>query len=114
MFVSTKTLALRGNDLTNPRGGKMCVRAVCSIHPKVDALLSILPPSASLPRDILECDVEGCGAKFRMENPNPRDQSGMFTAPAMRRKADRAFLDVAERGEKPKPFLMRLTAPATS
>lgn len=101
--------ALHGNDLSNPRGGKLCARALCTIVPQVEALLATLNPEDSFPTDTFTCGAAECGAQFRLEQPTPKDQSGMFTTPSMRRKSDRAFLDVVAPGEKPQSFMRTLT-----
>ncbi len=84
------SFALVGKDLTSPRGGHMCARAVCSIFPQVEEFLKTLEQNAALPNEQFICG--GCGATFRIKPPEAKDQSGMFTMPSMRRKADRAFL----------------------
>ena len=101
--------ALRGNDLSNSRGGRLCARGVCSIIPQVEAVLENLNPEDSLPSATMTCGAADCGAQFRLEQPSPKDQSGLFTTPSMRRKADRAFLDVVTPGEKPQSFMRTLT-----
>lgn len=101
---------MRGTDLTNnTRGGHLCAYAICSLVPRVEELLQDLPADAELPTETLACLALDCGATFHLKTPNAREQSGMFTMPAMRRKADRAFLDVGEPDSRPAPFLSRLT-----
>lgn len=101
--------SLRGRDLTNPKGGRLCARAICSVFPCIEELLGKLRSDAPLPTETLYCTEPDCGATFTLQIPNAREQSGMFTLPAMRRKTDRAFLDIGEPGTKPAPFLSRLT-----
>ncbi|MEI6236699.1 MAG: DUF4388 domain-containing protein [Planctomycetota bacterium] len=101
--------ALRGTDLTNPRGGKLCAQAICSVFPQVQSTLRELAPNAPLPGDLFPCSSPGCNATFKMEVPTPIDQSGMFTTPMMRRKSDHVQPPEREAKKKLMPFLKRLT-----
>lgn len=101
--------ALRGSDLTNPRGGKLCAQAICSVFPRLQEILQNLAQNAPLPRNLLTCSVTGCNATFRLEEPTPIDQSGMFAAPFMRRKTDTVILTEKEAKRKVEPFLKRLS-----
>ena len=102
--------SLRGTDLTNPRGGKLCAEAICSVFPRLQQILLGLPFGADFPHELLTCSSPGCDASFRLEEPTPAEQSGMFTAvPSLRRKMDRAFLAESDPQKRPVPFLKRLT-----
>lgn len=101
--------SLRGQDLTNPRGGKLCAEAICSVFPRLQQILAELDMGANFPNELLTCSVPGCGASFRMEEPTPVDQSGMFTMPSMRRRTDRTLLPESDPKKRPIPFLKRLT-----
>ncbi len=101
--------ALRGTDITNPRGGKLCMQALCSVFPKVQEILCDLPAEAPFPRKLLTCDVPVCKATFRMEEPTPVDQSGMFASPFMRRKTDAVLIPENVAKKKSEPFLKRLS-----
>jgi len=101
--------SLRGRDLTNPRGGKLCAYAICSVFPRLMTILRDLAPNADLPREPLTCAAPGCGATFSMEDPSPTDQSGMFTSPFMRRRTDNVVVQDGDPKKKPVAFLKRLS-----
>ena len=100
---------MRGSDLSNPRGGKICAQAICSVFPRLQMLMRDLAAGAPLPRDLLFCTGPECYASFRLEEPTPSDQSGIFASPFMRRKNDHVLLSEGEAKKKPVPFLKRMS-----
>ena len=99
---------ISGLEIEKPGNVKLCGAGLCSVYPKLDALLKSLPSSGVLPDDYLLCDAEGCDAAFRMEyTASPAPTQGV-PAQGSTRRLERGAMAATTMLKKSGPFLSRL------
>lgn len=99
---------ITGREIEKAATIKLCGAGLCSIYPKLEALLKSLPPSATLPDDYLLCDAVGCDAAFRMEFAAAPGLEPAAAAQGSTRRLERGAMAATTVLKKAGPFLSRL------
>lgn len=95
-----------GREISKVGEARLCGGGICSLLPKLQNILSRLPPALSLPDDYMSCGVPGCDAAFRMEFAQPQGQP--VDKGLTQKMAPAAEAATAAPKKKGAPFLSRL------